>query len=348
MTRTVTIVASGVVILALAAGPSAAETPAARARPDGASELAIAVTGSLQNPAFSPDGATLLLTSFSNGYNEGPASLYTHVIASQDTSLLTSAPDSDNVNLPGSSWNPLVDRITFSSDREDIDEVWTIDADGSDPFRVTNHVTSEYYIEPSFSPDGTWIVFEAAPMAADQGSLWKVRANGTDLSQLTDGPGGGTDDRQPNWSPVADRIVFQRRAAGSDDWNLYTIASDGSGLVQVTTSPAGDTDASWSADGERILYSSDYGELAYASLFVIPAAGGTPWRATSDNTSYDGAPSWSPDGAWIAFESCVGDPDESAGTTLWTIAADVVPGFWDGFESADLRVWSASVGGVAR
>ncbi len=129
------------------------------------------------------------------------------------------------MNLPGTTWSPVTNRITFSWDREDIDEVWTIDADGTDAFRITIHQTSEYFIEPSFSPDGQW-------------------------------------------------IVFQRRFSGGDDWNLFAIASDGSDLRQVTFSPSGDTDVGWSLDGAAIVYSSDYGGLAHASLFVIPANGG--------------------------------------------------------------------------
>lgn len=39
-------------------------------------------------------------------------------------------------------------------------------------------------------------------------------------------------------------------------------------------------------------------------------------------TGYDGAPSISPDGAKLAFESCQGDPDESGGTDIWMLELD--------------------------
>ncbi len=274
---------------------------------------------SAQNAQFSPDGQALLFTLFHNGYNLGPAGLYQLGLADRTARPLLDEPDRDSVNLPGSSWNAATGRIAFASDREATDEIWTLAAGGGDLFRVTRHTSPDHFIEPSFSPDGKWIVFQASPDAPEdegQGSLWKVRADGAELTQLT----GGADDRQPNWSPVGDRILFQRRTPGSDDWNLFTMALDGSDLRQVTTASSEDTDASWSPDGLWIVYSSDHGGLPAPAIFVISAQGGAPIRTTHADGYSDYAPSWSPDGKWIAFESRLGEREETP-TSLWRTSA---------------------------
>ncbi len=310
--------------MSLPSHPTAVPVTSSGDRGDGAEPIYVPDSpASAQNPAFSPHGQTLLFTLFHGGYNNGPAGLYLLPWAGGVPAALLDEAGHDSVNLPGSCWNAATSRITFASDRQDTDEVWTMADDGSDLFRVTHHTTTGYFIEPSFSPHGQWIVFEAdtgAPEDQQQGSIWKARADGTKLTQLTDGPGGGTDDRQPNWSPTGDRILFQRRTPGSDDWNLYTMAPDGTDIRQVTTAPSSDADASWSPDGGWVVYSSDYGGLPMPNIFVVSAEGGTPIRVTYDDAHEDGAPSWSPDGKWIAFESHLAQ-DEETPASIWRIAA---------------------------
>ena len=302
---------------------------ATRTRADGATLLyAPPLPASAQNPAFSPDGTSLLFTRFRYGYNEGPSSLLRLTLRDGVVTTLVEGVDADNVNLPGSSWNAASGQIVFSSDREETEEIWIVPAAGGSPRRVTRHRAPPYYGEPSFAPDGAWIVFEAGTSRDEsrRGSIWKIRPDGRELTRLTAGPDAGTDDRQPNWSPDGSRILFQRREPGMSGWRIFTIAPDGSALEQVTEGPF-DTDASWSPDSRWIAYSSRHGTIPLPNIFAVPSRGGTPVRVTFSDENEDGAPTWAPDGRSLAFESHF-DADADSPSSIWRISvpAEIIGG----------------------
>jgi TolB protein len=284
-------------------------------REDGARRVSIAVKGSLQNPAWSPDGHSLLLTLFRDGYNVEPADLLVVDLAAGTLRVLVSE-GSGNVNLPGASWNPRTNRIAFSSSREPHDEIYLVDALGvpGDEARITDRATLVAY-EPSQSPDGQWIVFESHALDVEgNGLIVKYKVDGSMPYQVLTHEDG--DCRQPNWSPTGETILYQKYGQGQ--WDIWTMTSDGTGHLRVTHGDGDKTDASFSPDGEWIVYSANQGGLEFANLFMTPVAGGPSIRVTH-YPGYDGAPSWSPDGQTIVFESYPADPDDGPGTTLWMI-----------------------------
>lgn len=108
----------------------------------------------------------------------------------------------------GGSWSPNGDRILFvARDTEGHHKaIWVVDADGSNPhpFPIAPGCGGEVSdpgsfgcYSPSWSPDGTQIVFTRSSPDGSEENLWIVNAEGSGLVQLTDG---GTDD-QPDWGP---------------------------------------------------------------------------------------------------------------------------------------------------
>lgn len=307
---------------------SSGEEDSVAERNDDACKVNINLTGSFQNPVWSPDGTKLLFTRFRNGYNEGAADLYIIDLATLTlTPLVTDG--SENVNLPGSVWNSTIDRIVFSSSIGDPDpdldhdEIYYIDDDGSDLTKLTERVNLQAY-EPSFSPDGGFVVFESHVVDVEvDGKIIKKDLSQTITTGFTELTTTG-DCRQPNWSPDGNYILFQKVVGNK--WDIWIMDNNGSdpSKTRVTTTDGDNTDASFSSDGQRIVYSAD-GDLECANIYVIPITGGAPKRLTFFNGGYDGAPSWSPVEDKVAFESYPGDPDGSSGTTIWII--DIPAGF---------------------
>lgn len=285
-------------------------------REDGARRVNISMDGSWQNPAWSPDSQSLLVTNFDGGYNTEPADLYV-VNASSGAARALVLEEGGNVNLPGSAWNALIGQIVFSSSREPHDEIYIIDENAApgEERRVTDRADRMAY-EPSLSPDGEWIVFESHEVdVEDNAVIVKYKIDGSTAYQnLT-----STDDdcRQPNWSPAGGKILYQKFSDGQ--WDIWVMNTDGSDHRLITSGPGDKTDASFSPDGQWIVYSGEVSGITYANLFTISLSGEEAVRITSNYDGYDGAPSWSPDGRMIAFESSSGAPDDSSGTSLWVI-----------------------------
>jgi len=290
------------------------DEPISEQRNDNAVVLDISLSGSLQNPAFSPDNHSIIFTRFINGYNKEPAEIYKYDLNTKQLILLVSD-GSANVNLPGSSWNH--GKIVFSSSREPHDEIYMISENGQagDEIRITNR-TNRIAYEPTLSPDGEWVVFESHILDVEgDGMIIKYKMDGTsayiELSNAND------DCRQPNWSPNNNKILYQRLLNGQ--WNIWTMDTDGTNKTQLTSNIGNCTDACFSADGQYVVFSSDY-QVNIANIYRISIDGTNPIRLSNYN-GYDGAVSISNDASKLVFESRNGDPDESSGTKILMLNA---------------------------
>ena len=98
---------------------------------------------------------------------------------------------------------------------------------------------------------------------------------------------------------------------------------DGSGLTKLTDNDAADVFPAWSPDGRFIAFSSnrpksefgrqlteaarrEYAMAAAATdfeIYIMNSDGSGTFNWTQTTSLWDSIPSWSPDGAWIAFEA---------------------------------------------
>ncbi len=181
--------------------------------------------------------------------------------------------------------------LAFTSEQDGNMEIYVMNADGSDPQRLTDQPGEDYW--PTWSPDGAQIAF-----ASDRDGdfeIYAMNADGTDQRRLTHEAG---NDLEPAWSPAGDRIVFMVHRNGKSD--IYIMDSDGSGRQPLTDSAGDNYLPKWSPGGDRIVFVSE--RDGNPEIYVMNADGSAPRRLT-DNPSEDRYPSWSPDGTQISFYS---------------------------------------------
>jgi TolB protein len=273
----------------------------------------INLTGSLQNPAFSPDGTQLVFTRFRGGYNIGRSDIAVCNLDGSNVGLAVSA-DAQSVNLPGlSCWSASNDLFCCSSDIGDKgDQIWVSDPWGAR--RQVTHLANAVAWEPSFSPTGDFLAYEGhGKDGVGNGGIFVVDIDGVTHTRLTDSR---MDAKQPNWSPTYNHIVFQIEGNG-----LWTVLPDGTGLSKVITGPGEATDASFSKDGAQLVYSGDGNSLDHSTVFIVDMNTHVVTKTTAvEKGSYAGAPCFSPNGKLIAFEYCVGDPEGGKGTKIGIIS----------------------------
>jgi hypothetical protein len=115
-------------------------------------------------------------------------------------------------------------------------------------------------------------------------------------------------------SPQSGWIAFETDRGELGDYEIYAMAPDGSRLINLTQSWADDLAPVWSPDGQRIAFVSLRDTLAGKwgmgprSIYVMEfdphtgAAGANVARLTGEDMDA-GWPTWSPDGARVAFGS---------------------------------------------
>ena len=99
-------------------------------------------------------------------------------------------------------------KIVFFSDRAGNDQIYVMDANGSNQTRLTNSTSANYY--PTWSPDGSKIIFSST--INDNDDIYVMNADGTGLTQLTNDTAA---DGDPNWSPDGSKIAFISGRAGN-------------------------------------------------------------------------------------------------------------------------------------
>ena len=162
---------------------------------------------------------------------------------------------------------------------------------------------------PSWSRDGTWIVYDSDVQETPPGfAIWKMRNDGTSKTMLCEG-------RAADWSPTEDRIVA-RRDVTSGLGEIVTFDGSGNNLIQLTSNNKFNRYPRYSPDGERIIYCFFY-EHPYAEIMMMNADGTGVARVIDRACAYRS--SWSPRGDRILYTRYDWDNYYQNGT-VWIVS----------------------------
>jgi TolB protein len=251
-----------------------------------------------------------------------------------------SAPQSQDTSTPaqtGIVQPPInVGQIAFTSNREGGQQIYLMNADGSNVRRLASGSNRDAV--PAWSPDGRQIVFQSERdenweiyvISADGGEarnltvnpafdvkpdwspggrliafetyrdgnyeIYLMNADGSEQRNITSNPG---DDFAPAWSPSGNTIAFASTRDGNLD--IYRMNADGSNPVRLTSGPGRNFDPAWSPDGSRIVFFSD--RDGNQEIYMMNTDGSNQQRVTVHTTNNDWGPVWSPDGQTLALVS---------------------------------------------
>jgi tol-pal system beta propeller repeat protein TolB len=206
-------------------------------------------------------------------------------------------------------WSSDGRRIAFDGYFGDHVGISIADSDGS---AITSITSAPNDVWPSWSPDGSMIVFastrydpsiQACPTGIDlrcPTDIYVMNADGSDITRVTTDP---APEWNPEWSPDGTQIAFVK---GESEVEIFVMKANGSDVRKLTSTDGGSGfDPSWSPDGTKIVFGSiqfeDWG------IFIVNADGTNEHPLLFDNSIYATVPEWSPDGSLIAFQGSVGD-----------------------------------------
>ena len=216
-------------------------------------------------------------------------------------------------------------KIAFISDAQVDQQIYTMDADGSNIFKVTTIPVAGYHnngIGFSWSPDGGHLIY------ANYNRLYMVDQFGANLTQIATAPA-DRHFRETDWS-VNNKIVVLTIGENPYDSEIYIIDANGSNMTLLMDNLPGVMEGpSFSPDGNKIVFTRDVsgyevpsGRQLDSHIFILNIDGSDTLDISFNKTAgtNDLHPRFSPDGAKIIFENT---PNDGSGSKdIWIMSID--------------------------
>lgn len=179
------------------------------------------------NPQFSPDGSFIIFQTFQNGFKE---IFFMNLLEKNEINISRNSTSNDIIPI-SNAFSPNGQNIVFTSERDGNMNIYTMDVNGSDQKRLTNHESNDY--EPMFSANGQNIVFTSERNGNKD--IYIMDSNGENLKRLTSS---NSDDWSPKFFPDDSKIAFI--SSRDNNWEIYTMKRNGTHKKNITQNPKTD------------------------------------------------------------------------------------------------------------
>jgi LysM repeat protein len=306
----------------------------------GATVVASAGSTPTWTPIVVSTATTVTATATPTPTRSGPTPTPTPTKTPKPTATPTPRPASLSGKIAFAIWNIYENEF----------DLYISNIDGSGRNRI-----GEGFRQPQLRQDGAVLVAngEGAPSFEH---LVRMNPSGGELVGISN----FVEDSYPSWSPDGNIVAFSSMAYGDGQIRLgivHDIYGKQQDWIRVGTTEVRGENPFWMADGQIVYHGCDFlADHAACGLFVVPSAGGSYRRLTTDNSdsspagygsrvafmsardgnwevyavnldgtglkrltsnsANDGLPTWSPDGRSIAFVS-----NRSGAWAIWVMDA---------------------------
>ncbi len=183
-------------------------------------------------PRFSPDGRRIIMSL----QKSAGSSIFEMDLETRQTRQLTNLESAIDT---GPSYAPDAARVVFESDREGTQQLYVMNADGSDARRIS--FGNGRYSTPVWSPRGDYIAFTKQLMG--RFLIGVMRPDGSGERILSE----GFHNEGPTWAPNGRVLMFFRESQGGDATGARIYSVDITGYnEQVVETPSFASDPAWS------------------------------------------------------------------------------------------------------
>lgn len=211
--------------------------------------------------------------------------------------------------------SPNDDRIVFSYYQKGVASIYTSKINGTDVVQLTSDNKKISHLYPTYSPDGSKIMFISTPknQTTSKSSIWIMNKDGSNKKELIKADGFIN---KAVFSPNQDCIYFSKAGIYKNyspiaskrhhDFDLYSIGINGKNLKQLTFEKSYSiSDLGITSNGNALIFEKDYETI---HLFYLDGSKKgdiiKPLENCSNNEQKEvGDPALSPDNKFIVFSA---------------------------------------------